>query len=239
MQKFITVFLVLLFVPDILSAADIDRSKNQCWSADFLSQSADFAQAVVIGKENKPVPFQQEDSKSCPNKNLLKCAATYMFSGEKLIAAKNKGEFVCVWRPLANMAGWTPQKNLKKNENKIFNLNNWVGEWINGENKISINKNKNDLLHFQGNAIWRGTILDNGEQNIHSGEFEILGRPRSNKVRIINGNQDYFDAVPSETEQSYCEINLTLLDDYLLATDNKNCGGANVAFDGIYQKKKE
>ncbi len=39
-------------------------------------------------------------------------------------------------------------------------------------------------------------------------------------------------------EEDECTVTFRLLDRYLIASDNKNCGGLNVTFDGAYIRIK-
>ncbi|MCA1633634.1 MAG: hypothetical protein LC802_07935 [Acidobacteria bacterium] len=39
-------------------------------------------------------------------------------------------------------------------------------------------------------------------------------------------------------EEDSCRVTLRLVGDYLVASDNSECGGMNVRFDGVYRRKQ-
>ena len=44
-------------------------------------------------------------------------------------------------------------------------------------------------------------------------------------------------AVFGGNDAGECRVTLTLLPPFMLAADNHNCGGMNVSFTGVYQKR--
>ena len=60
---------------------------------------------------------------------------------------------------------------------------------------------------------------------MHVGEIDFLGEPVLDLLEIGDGNEKYD-----------CRVRLRRVGNYLLVSDNLNCGGANVTFNGVYSK---
>ena len=56
------------------------------------------------------------------------------------------------------------------------------------------------------------------------GGVEASAAPQGNVLRVVD-------------EEQGCEVTLTFLGTRLVAHDNDECGGMNVRFDGVYQKR--
>ena len=75
---------------------------------------------------------------------------------------------------------------------------------------------------MEGAATWVGV----NPGNVHVGELSGEAAPVANLLKL--GGEDEYD----------CRATLRLVGTYLLVTDNKQCGGVNVTFDGVYRRKK-
>lgn len=100
-------------------------------------------------------------------------------------------------------------------------INAWKGNWsAGGEDKITIALAKGGkALHLQGNATWHGP---NGVD--HFGDIEGDATPIGNRVHFEEGGPNS------------CTIDLTLLGNIILASDNNRCGGMNVRFEGFWKR---
>lgn len=84
---------------------------------------------------------------------------------------------------------------------------------------------ENDQIKMQGEAYWQGV----NPENIHIGNFAgFAGR-----------NETYIIYKAGESEYD-CVVEIFFQDkNHLMATDNNNCGGANVTFAGNYILQEE
>jgi hypothetical protein len=58
--------------------------------------------------------------------------------------------------------------------------------------------------------------------NIHTGVVNGSARPEGNVLVV---------------EDDICRATLRLVGDYLVVSDNSDCGGMNVRFDGVYRRR--
>ena len=102
-------------------------------------------------------------------------------------------------------------------------LRAWIGAWAGGEDRVRIQtSNAPGKLGIQGSASWHGS----GDV-VHTGEFSGEIAPDGNHVHFMQG----------DTES--CTIDLTLFGKYILANDNDRCGGMNVRFWGVWERKSK
>jgi hypothetical protein len=99
----------------------------------------------------------------------------------------------------------------------------WLGKWRYYDNSIEISKSGAGELAVKGNAFWQGL-----GDNIHIGELDHKAKPTGNILKLGE----------NETSEYDCKVTMRLLGKYLIASDNNNCGGANVTFSGVYRKTK-
>jgi len=77
-------------------------------------------------------------------------------------------------------------------------------------------------LRVAGQAYWFGAIVE-GERVTHEGAVDGEASPSENRLHLIDGA---------------CEVNISLIGGFLNVMDNRECGGANVTFTGVWQKTK-
>jgi hypothetical protein len=164
--------------------------------------------------------LKDKDAKGCPS-DAKACHASYILPGQEVIADKRAGGFICAFFPNTSggSAGWVRADALTPSPVQP-NLHpvpaNWVGHWANGDNAIDI-KLSGKALNGSGQAFWNG-----GNDNVHDGAFDGTAKPSGTDVSFKDGD---------------CSVSATLFGDYLFVTDNDNCGGMNVSFNGVYRRK--
>ena len=77
-------------------------------------------------------------------------------------------------------------------------------------------------LKVEGQAYWFGAVV-NGERVTHEGAVDGEAQPNENRLHIAEGG---------------CEVNLSLIGGFLNVQDNRECGGINVTFTGVWQETK-
>ena len=75
-------------------------------------------------------------------------------------------------------------------------------------------------LRVNGQAYWFGAVVK-GERVVHEGAVEGEARTNENRLHITEGG---------------CEVDLSLIGNFLNVQDNRECGGMNVTFAGVWQK---
>ena len=102
--------------------------------------------------------------------------------------------------------------------------NAWSGTWkfYGSEIKI-VPTGKTDVYKITGNAFWQGLRKD----NVHVGELDGDAKLDEAILKYSEGDLDEYA----------CKITMRLVDRFMIASDNNNCGGVNVTFSGVYRKK--
>jgi hypothetical protein len=77
-------------------------------------------------------------------------------------------------------------------------------------------------LKVQGEAYWFGAVVA-GERVVHDGAVEGEAQPRENRLHIAEDG---------------CQVDLALIGGFLNVQDNRECGGMNVTFTGVWQKNR-
>jgi hypothetical protein len=99
-------------------------------------------------------------------------------------------------------------------------LNAWVGTWSGGEDRVLIRAGSMpQTLHLVGNAEWHGK-----DDDVHFGHTEGGASPVGNHLHFVQNGP------------SSCTIDMTLLNRYILASDNELCGALNARFQGIWKR---
>jgi hypothetical protein len=102
-------------------------------------------------------------------------------------------------------------------------LSAWFGTWQGGGDLVHIQPSKTlGSLALEGTATWEGL---KGIQ--HLGDLEGEAKPTGNKLHYTRGQGQWA-----------CAVDMTLMDDYILASDNQNCGGMNARFSGVWRRQK-
>lgn len=98
-------------------------------------------------------------------------------------------------------------------------LSAWVGTWAGGEDRVLIRTGSEPgTLHLVGSANWHGKYTK------HFGDTKGSASPIGNHLHFVEDGTDS------------CTIDMTLLNRYILASDNQACGGMNVRFEGIWKR---
>ena len=89
------------------------------------------------------------------------------------------------------------------------------------DNAISISKSKAaGTLAIKGEAIW------GSGSRTHTGDLDYDAKPSADKMKFGDG-----------TDDNDCQVTMQLVGKLLVVGDNLNCGGANVSFSGVYQRR--
>jgi hypothetical protein len=194
---------------------------NWCRGGHFPQADVDFSVMKVNGGKTTRAYFYGDDG-DCPNGANCRERA-YVIGGDEVIASRSYGDFVCAWYQPAKgteTVGWIKMSDLRPGYASEGPAS-FTGEWVYGESDLKIEVIGAGALSVKGNSFWRGL-----GDNIHIGEVDDSGTPVGNILAV--GGSDEYD----------CRMKLRRVGDFLVVSDNKNCGGVNVSFDGVYRKRK-
>ena len=189
----------------------------------LFTQQDGFAQARVSEKRRT---FFYEDMDGCPllEGSLDACRTnSYVIEGDRLVVGRSLGDFVCAFYPnySGGTAGWIRRDRLAiEATDRAPPLSRWEGDWTDGASADVTILTKDDRTYIVGNAFWPARPEENDWPTIHIGEVE-------DRLAIDGNRANYAD-------DNLCQLELTVLPDFLLIEDNRKCGGANVTFSGVY-----
>ena len=200
---------------------------NWCRNGAFTRDSKEFGLARVKGEKGSRVYFYGEEE-GCPGPAAKCRQKAYLVPGDEVLTARTFGDWVCAWYQPARgseTVGWLPADRLAVAEPAASPpLASWLGAWGFYKNSLRLSRGrKPGELRVAGDATWMGVNPD----NVHVGEVSGEAAPAGH-VLTIGGGGDQYD----------CQLTLRLVGPYLIAADNKQCGGVNVTFDGVYRSRQ-
>ncbi len=229
MKRLFSHALCLLFALGCATSAAAqagDRPGNWCRNGAFPSDTDAFKLGRVAGQKGSRVYFYGDDE-GCPGPAAKCRQKAYLIPGDRVIVSHAFGDWLCAWYQPARgteTVGWLPAGRLEVTAAEVDPpAASWLGEWGFYDNSLKLSRGKEaGALRVEGAATWVG--INPG--NVHVGEVSDEGVPAGNVLRL--GGEDEYD----------CRATLRLVGPYLVVSDNKQCGGANVTFDGVYRRKR-
>jgi hypothetical protein len=208
---------------------DSEQCRNGLWNGKFSYVESQIQLVKAIGK---PRTYFLTDSlavEGCPEKGEKCHSRAYVIPGDELLILKTMPGYICAVFPKKTdgAAGWVAEDQVSLISEKAITkplLEVWSGRWSYWDNEINLNIEGNDLKG-SGNAYWPGK--ETKPYNI--GEFTGTTKPNANHA-TFSTDYDYGGS------EGPCTVNMTLVGDYLVVSDNSGCGGNNVRFDGIYKR---
>lgn len=202
----------------------IGNPENWCRNGAFPEDGPDFRVARIAGAKGARVHFYGDDG-DCPNGSEAKCRQkSYLIPGDEVIVTRRFGGWVCGWyqpRRGSETVGWLPSESLTiAAPDAAPPTGRWVGSWKFYEQTLDIKRDgATGFLSVEGQAFWRGL-----GDNVHVGEVHARAKPRGGELTLV---------------EDECRVSLRLVGDYLVASDNSQCGGVNVRFNGVYRKRSQ
>lgn len=181
------------------------------------------ARVAVAGR----VHFRLDGVPGCPGDGPGCLDKPYLVQGDTVLTGRTRAGYVCALFPnkAGGSAGWLRSSELTAVPQPLPSLAAWTGRWRDGDDEIRLSV-RGDALVAKGEAYWPSanpSLKDRpGGPNI--GEMSGTARPQGRAV--VFGKCDD------------CVLRLALIGDYLLASDNSQCGGMNVRFDGVYTRRR-
>lgn len=227
MIRSIATLLVLAFSA-IPAVAQLDGNPaNWCRQGFFPSESEEYQIARINGSAKERAYFHDDTRDDCPAGKGCQAKSYLVPENEVLISRVLNSDWGCAWytpRKGSPTIGWISMRRLDFLPGGLNLLaQDWLGNWKYYDNSILISKGQGGELVVKGEAFWKGL-----GDNIHIGELDDTAKPTGNILKLGE----------NETSEYDCKATLTLVGKYLVASDNNNCGGANVTFSGVYRKTK-
>ena len=214
----------LLLLPLLVSGATAAMARDDLMCRNGLfPDEKQFAVATIGGKDRA---YFFDDTDGCPN-TLGECrTGSYVLPGDTVVFSRIYKGFACAFFPNAQggTAGWVELKRLQLQPlDTQPALEDWLDRWTSGGNPAIRFFKDLGALSVTGQAYWPGPPGTHDWPSTHEGA--IAGRVE------LSGSKGFY------RDEDLCEVRFTLLGDYLVASDNRQCGGANVSFSGVYRRK--
>lgn len=227
MRLFLSNLVLLLLLAMPVFAQLKGNPANWCRQGFFPSESEEYQIARVNGSAKEKIYFRDDTSDDCPAGKGCVSKSYVIPEDEVIISRIYNTDWGCAWyqpKKGSPTIGWIPTNRLDLLPGGL-NLapQDWLGKWKYYDNSIEISKGGAGELAVKGSAFWKGL-----GDNIHIGELDHKAKPAGN-ILMLGEN---------ETSEYDCKVTMRLLGKYLIASDNNNCGGANVTFSGVYRKTK-
>ena len=197
-------------------------------TSDFPDPSqAYFGLAQVVARLGNPVHFAQLLEYQCEEESTCSGSDLFLTDGDRLVTGGVEGKRIYAWfRGRGKyLRGWLPAANVKELPFATHPASKmWDGTWTVGEVRkiiIKADSSTSELI-IDAYAEWHGGV--NGDV-IHTGDVHGKAVPAGNRLVIRNG-----------TSVWDCVLELELVDEFLAAQDNMNCGGMNVSFSDVYTR---
>ena len=219
MPPFRRIVLALLVPGALLAAAPAlaqGRAEPLCNSGDFPLHP-EFHIATVGAATPRLYFFKEGDG--CPEQGARCQTRAFVLAGDRLLVGKNRGAWSCAWYPgkRQETAGWVRNGDLTIQVAPL--PDDWAGRWKARNSSGTINiAGKDGSWTVQGKASWGSGATQ------HVGE---LGGPLR-----VQGTHAYL----AGAQATDCGADFTRVGDFLVVHDNRQCGGANVRFDGVYAR---
>ncbi len=213
----------LLALPLFAATATVAVAQEDltCRNGLFPSEPS-FALAEVQGKDRA---WFHGDTGGCPWTRGACASPSYVIPGDTVIISKIRKGYACAFYPNkgGGTAGWVPTRQLKLLfADTIRPERDWIGSWTSWGNPTLQFRRALGGLHVSGEAFWPGPQGTHDWPTIHVGEVD-------GPVAVSGHRGSYEDG-------NLCEVRFTLLGKYLIAGDNRQCGGANVSFSAVYTR---
>lgn len=200
------------------------------------------ARAAAIRPETPRTRFVQDDALApgCPSEKPACQQKAFLVPGDVVLTGQVQGAYTCSGFAAGKGAltiGWLPSAALAPLPEAEHAPSDWAGHWIAPEQDLTIAPARGDTLSVKGDATWGDTPERRRSGGVHIGEVAGVMRPKDGVLAFAMGDDD--KTLPYEAGDEFtCRIRMVRRGPYLVARDNKACGGANVSFSGLYRREK-
>ncbi len=215
--------LLLLVTLSPMTAFATDMADDgSCRNGSFPSEQSNFALAKVAGVSRL---YFLDDMDGCPARGEPACRQhSYVVSGDTVVTGRDRGPFRCAFFPNkeGGSAGWVDSSRLQPLPVTPPSLKLWVGDWHDGDDGLKIRLHGRQL-QVEGEAYWPSANPTPQERpgGPNLGGVEAVAAPHGDQVDFIEDS---------------CKVHAQILGDVLVVSDNSECGGMNVRFDGVYRR---
>ena len=183
----------------------------------ILPGDADLRLGKVIGAG--PVAFVN-DGPNCPGPAVACRSKLAARPGANLLLGRSRADYLCAFDAHTDSTGWLPQQRVAAHPiDPTPPLSAWIGTWRRYDDEIVL-KQAGDSIEAAGEAYWPGKNI----MPANEGGLSGTARPSGNRLHFGD-------------EAQGCEVDMALAGPFLVVSDNRECGGHNVSFTGIFTRR--
>ena len=188
--------------------------------------------------------FQSElggEGYGCPGEDKRCRANAYLIDGDAVVVTSEQGDYACATFTndgKENIAtnGWLPKADLEPVDLPAARPQDFVGTWrYFDEQEIVVSAGHDGTLSIAGEATYGmhdPQRVASGGVNVGSIAAEL--KPEGNLAAWTTGDDGEASAWEEGEADYRCAVRLWALPPFLVASDNRMCGGHNVTFTGVY-----
>jgi len=215
-------------LPDFSAALADEQPKveQECLSYDSAYENAPLFVVKPSLREERTYLYKQ--TQPCPkDKPCGSRQKAYLVSGDVVFAGPPNRGFRCAYYGSSDgkiVAGFIPIENLKALvEDDGMSIDFVIGTWKYDSDSIVIKAAAAGQVSGDGQAYYQTP------ETVNEGAFSAQAPLAAGQKELVfkEGN-----------DESSCVVKLHRRGPYLVASDNNNCGGLNVRFNGIYTKAR-
>ncbi len=213
-------------------AASAAADAPECLLYDSAYETAPLFRVQAGGAEQRVYFYSRPnncvDAKSCAPRR-----GTYLVTGDVVFGGPEQSGFRCAYYGSAKgylIAGFLPVKNLQTvNGDGEMSADFLAGNWQTSlgpkftPNTITIKGAGAGKLSASGEAYYQTA------ETVNEGSFEC------DSVTVEKGAKQFV----CRDSSGDCEVTIRRRGSYLVVDDNRNCGGLNVTFEGIYVRTQQ
>ncbi|UVK36989.1 hypothetical protein LHFGNBLO_003973 [Mesorhizobium sp. AR10] len=224
-------FGIILAVSGLLAAdAAHAEDKLYCNSISDDEDLSDISLGVITGRKVNFLANEYEHA-GCPSADPSCKKPAFVRAKDKVVYDTDvvAGGYVCaafVDGRGNETDGWLPAASIKP----VTAAPHWIGTWKRDTSaEIDITLKAHNKAEVSGSAT-HGTGAATHEGSIGG----VIDRKQAVQGFATDGDKQVAYEAAGEYD---CAVKLRQLGRYLFVADNRNCGGANVSFSGVYVKR--
>ncbi|AVO45558.1 hypothetical protein [Phreatobacter cathodiphilus] len=236
----VRLFAMLAFLMPLAAAGAAKAGEGDCFSDDFTAEAE--LQAAVVRNDGTRLSYVKnaQDQAGCPAAGEACRERAYLVPGNAIIVAKRHEGFRCAIYLATNgqsRTGWLPEAGLMTLPPPL--APDWSGRWRAGrEQSITIRRN-GATWEIDGDATYGAgdpERMRRGSVNIGSLSATLPRSDRGGPTAVAFTEGPDRTLAYDEGEPTACRVRMQLVGPWLVVSDNRQCGGFNVSFSGIYRR---
>lgn len=231
--------ILTLLVP-VLATGDAGAGEGDCFSDAFTAEVE--LEAAIVRNEGPRLNFvrNSQDQAGCPTAGEGCLERAYLVPGNAVIVSRRHEGFRCAIYLASNgqsRTGWLPETGLMTLPPPL--TPDWTGKWRAGREQSIAIRRLGETWAIEGSATYGAQDPERvrrGGVNIGSLSASLPRSERGGSTTLAFTEGPGGTLAYEEGEPTACRVRMQLVGPWLVVSDNRQCGGFNVSFSGIYRR---